>query len=61
MSVTYVSAELRRLVVARAEGLCEYCLIAEEWCTHLYKTQSQAISDFFSCTSIFDPLLYALV
>jgi hypothetical protein len=30
MSVTYVSAELRRLVVARAEGLCEYCLIAEE-------------------------------
>src|SRR5262249_7484988 len=30
MSVTYISAELRRLVVARAEGLCEYCLIAEE-------------------------------
>ncbi len=30
MSVTYVSAELRRLVEARAEGLCEYCLIAEE-------------------------------
>jgi hypothetical protein len=30
MSVTYVSAELRHLVVARAEGLCEYCLIAEE-------------------------------
>jgi hypothetical protein len=30
MSVTYVSAELRRLVVARAGGLCEYCLIAEE-------------------------------
>jgi len=30
MSITYVSAELRRLVVARAEGLCEYCLIAEE-------------------------------
>jgi hypothetical protein len=26
---SYVSAELRRLVVARAEGLCEYCLIAE--------------------------------
>lgn len=30
MSITYVSAELRRLVVARAEGVCEYCLIAEE-------------------------------
>lgn len=30
MSITYISAELRRLVVARAEGLCEYCLIAEE-------------------------------
>lgn len=30
MSVTYVSAELRRLVGSRAEGLCEYCLIAEE-------------------------------
>jgi hypothetical protein len=30
MSLTYVSAELRRLVVARAEGICEYCLIAED-------------------------------
>lgn len=30
MSVTYVSADLRRVVVVRAEGLCEYCLIAEE-------------------------------
>jgi hypothetical protein len=30
MSVTYIPAELRRLIVARAEGLCEYCLIAEE-------------------------------
>jgi hypothetical protein len=30
MSVTYVSAELRRLVESRSEGLCEYCLIAEE-------------------------------
>jgi hypothetical protein len=30
MSITYVSAELRRLVAARAEGLCEYCLIAED-------------------------------
>lgn len=27
MSVTRISAKLRRLVVSRAEGLCEYCLI----------------------------------
>ncbi len=30
MSATYINAELRRLVMARSEGLCEYCLIAEE-------------------------------
>ncbi|MBY0227665.1 MAG: HNH endonuclease [Gemmataceae bacterium] len=30
MSVTHIPAELRRLMVARAEGLCEYCLIAVE-------------------------------
>jgi HNH endonuclease len=30
MSVTYISAELRRRVVARAEEICEYCLIAED-------------------------------
>lgn len=30
MSVTYISAELRRLVVARAEDICEYCLIAAD-------------------------------
>jgi hypothetical protein len=30
MSITYVGAELRRLVTARAEGLCEYCLLAED-------------------------------
>ncbi len=27
MSITYVSADLRRFVIARADGLCEYCLI----------------------------------
>lgn len=27
---SYVSARLRRLVVDRAEGLCEYCLIHEQ-------------------------------
>jgi hypothetical protein len=30
MSVTYISAELRRLVRLRANGICEYCLIAED-------------------------------
>jgi hypothetical protein len=30
MSVTYIAADLRRLVVSRAEHTCEYCLIAEE-------------------------------
>ena len=30
MSTTYISAELRRRVVARAERLCEYCLIHED-------------------------------
>jgi hypothetical protein len=30
MSVTYIAAELRRLIAARAEGICEYCLIAED-------------------------------
>jgi 5-methylcytosine-specific restriction endonuclease McrA len=30
MSLTYISAELRRLVVVRAERLCEYCLIHED-------------------------------
>jgi len=30
MSLTYVSAELRRLVATRANRMCEYCLIAEE-------------------------------
>ncbi|HEX5443706.1 MAG TPA: HNH endonuclease signature motif containing protein, partial [Pirellulales bacterium] len=27
---SYVSAELRRLVTARASGVCEYCLIHED-------------------------------
>lgn len=30
MSTTYISVELRRLVIARAESLCEYCLIHED-------------------------------
>lgn len=30
MSVTYIPMEMRQFVVERAEGLCEYCLIAEE-------------------------------
>ena len=30
MSSTYIPAELRRLVVERAQQICEYCLIHEE-------------------------------
>jgi hypothetical protein len=30
MSTTYIGVELRRLVAARADGLCEYCLIHED-------------------------------
>ena len=30
MSLTYIPAELRRLVIARAASICEYCLVAEE-------------------------------
>ncbi len=30
MSSTYITAALRRIVMARAEGLCEYCLLHEE-------------------------------
>ena len=30
MSVTYIPADLRRLVAERAAYVCEYCLIAEE-------------------------------
>jgi hypothetical protein len=29
MSLTHIGAELRRLVEARAGGICEYCLIAQ--------------------------------
>lgn len=30
MSTTYISADLRRYVITRADHLCEYCLIHEE-------------------------------
>ena len=30
MSVTHIPADVRRLVVARAEGICEYCLIDDD-------------------------------
>lgn len=33
MSRGYISAETRRLVAARAERLCEYCLVHEVHCT----------------------------
>lgn len=37
MSKTYVSAELRRLVVARAQSCCEYCLIPESMTLALHQ------------------------
>lgn len=30
MSTTYINADLRRLVIARADNLCKYCLIHED-------------------------------
>lgn len=30
MSVTYIPVELRRHIIARAEEICEYCLIADD-------------------------------
>jgi hypothetical protein len=30
LSVTHISADLRRLVVERADGLCEYCLVHKQ-------------------------------
>jgi hypothetical protein len=30
MSATYIKAELRRMVEVRANGICEYCLIADD-------------------------------
>jgi HNH endonuclease len=30
MSTTYISVELRRQVISRAENICEYCLIHED-------------------------------
>lgn len=30
MSSTYINADLRRLVITRADNLCEYCLLHED-------------------------------
>jgi 5-methylcytosine-specific restriction endonuclease McrA len=34
--MSYIPAELRRLVIERAKGYCEYCLIHQDdyWVTH---------------------------
>lgn len=34
MSSSYISAELRRVVAARADQICEYCLIHEDDTVH---------------------------
>ena len=60
MPVTYIAAELRRLVVARADGLCEYCLIAEE--DTFYGCQADhIISEKHGGSTAADNLAYACV
>lgn len=58
MSTTYISAELRRLVIARAELLCEYCLIHEED-TYLGCEIDHIISEKHGGPTIEDNLAYA--
>ena len=60
-TASYISPELRRLVAARAEGLCEYCLIHEDdtffGCEvdHIlsekaWREENQMLLDFFDRT-----------
>lgn len=60
MSVSYISAELRRFVAARANYLCEYCLIEEED-THLGCQVDHIISEKHGGTTTADNLAYACV
>ncbi len=56
----YIGAELRRLVVARAESLCEYCLIHEDD-TFLGCEVDHAISEKHGGSTTADNLAYACV
>lgn len=60
MSVTYIWAELRQLVIDRAEGLCEYCLIHEED-TYLGCQVDHIISEKHRGPTTADNLAYACV
>jgi hypothetical protein len=60
MSVTYVSVELRQLVVSRAESICEYCLIAEED-TFFGCEVDHIISEKHGGPTLADNLAYACV
>jgi hypothetical protein len=60
MSISYVSLELRRLVVGRAENLCEYCLLAERD-TFLGCEVDHIISEKHSGTTDAENLAYACV
>src|SRR5919199_3730865 len=55
---SYVSAELRRLVAQRANGLCEYCLIHESD-TFLGCQVDHVISEKHGGTTELDNLAYA--
>lgn len=60
MSTTYISAELRRLVRQRSEGLCEYCLI-HEGDASLAHTIDHIISEKHGGPTAFANLTYACV
>src|SRR5262245_61532240 len=60
MSETYIGAELRRLVIVRAESLCEYCLIAEED-THFGCAIDHIIAEKHGGATIGDNLALACV
>jgi hypothetical protein len=60
MSETYISTDLRRLVVARAGERCEYCLIAEGD-TFLGCCVDHIISEKHSGPTSADNLAYACV
>lgn len=58
MSSTYLPADLRRLVIARANRLCEYCLIHEDD-THFGCQADHIISEKHGGPTEADNLAYA--